>query len=155
VSRQPYSTSALDSAIMFAERSMRCDSFRKAAIDLKIRLLITLGNFKEGSQFIDSLKDSDFNYTYKKKLDHDNFVALGYQALEDSSKQLMVMRQMAIDLEKYIKHNTLSSKEFEEAYLDLYSLKGSFTKPAVINKEIDSLKHVHPDKESFFDFLKK
>ena len=150
----PTNTAAFDSALIIVNRCMQCDSIKTAVVDLKIRLLITLGKFKEGSDFVDSLQSSDFAYPYKKELNHDNFIALNFASNKDTISRDKIFKKMAVDLEKYITDNTLKSKEFQEAYIDLYSLKGNFTNSTEVNREIDSLKIRHPNDAKFFDFLK-
>jgi hypothetical protein len=44
----PNNTAALESALIIGNRCLHCDSIKKSVVDLKIRLLITLGKFKEG-----------------------------------------------------------------------------------------------------------
>ena len=122
----PNNTAVLDSALIIANRCMQCDSIKKSVVELKIRLLIALRKFNEGSDFVDSLQSSDFQYPYKKKLNHDNFIALNFASNKDTISRDNVFREMAVDLEEYINGSTLKPKEFQEAYLDLYSLKGNF-----------------------------
>ncbi|HEV8084694.1 MAG TPA: hypothetical protein VGP55_15920 [Chitinophagaceae bacterium] len=148
-------TSSLDSALVLVNRSMPCDSIRKSVIELKLRLLITLKKYKEGAEFIDSLTNDDFEYTYKRKLNHDNFIALKFQSNKDTNNRNSVYRKMDANLEKYINSNKLSSKEFEEAFLDLYTIKGNFIDPIRINQEIDSLKRTYPAKANFFSFFQQ
>lgn len=151
----PTNKQALDSALTILNTCMQCDSIKKSVVDLKLRLLITIGKFKEGADFVDSLKSSDFEYPYKRKLYYDNFIALNFALNKDTASRDSVSREMTNDLEKYIKDNKLASREFQEAYLDLFSFKENFLDSAKINQEVDSLKRRYPDNERFFDYLKK
>lgn len=128
---------------------MQCDSIKAAVVDLKIRLLITLGKFKEGSKFIDSLQVSDFIYPYKKKLNHDNFIAGSFTSDNDTISRDKVLRQMASDLESYIYSNNLKSKEFQEAFIDLTAIDSTAS-----YHQIDSLKIKYPNEVKFLDFFK-
>jgi hypothetical protein len=150
----PSNKTALDSALIILNRCMECDSIKKSVVELKIRLLITLGKFKEGSAFVDSLKSSDFEYSYKKELNRDNFIALNYTSNKDTISRNNIYRRMTADLEKYINRNNLNSKELQEAYIDLFSLKENFLDSTIVNQEVDSLKRKYPDNAQFFDFLK-
>jgi len=133
---------------------MKCDSIKAAVVDLKIRLLITLGKFKEGFDFIDSLQVSDFTYPYKKKLNHDNFIALNFESKKDTVSRNLTYRKMASDLKTYINNNSLKSKEFQEAFTDLSSLTGNLDNSTLSNGQIDSLKLKYPDETKFLDFFK-
>ncbi len=128
---------------------MQCDSIKAAVVELKIRLLSTLGKFKEGSKFIDSLQVSDFIYPYKKKLNHDNFIALNFASHNDTVNRNKVLRQMASDLGSYISNNHLTSKEFQEAFLELTAIDST-----AAYRQIDSLKIKYPNEEKFFNFFK-
>ena len=150
----PTNKVALDSALTILNNCMQCDSIKKSVVDLKIRLLITIGKFKEGADFVDSLKSSDFVYPYKRNLYHDNFIALDFALIKDSIRRDSVFREMANRLENYINENKLESKEFQEAYLDLFSIKENFLDSTIINQEVDSLTRKYPDNAQFFDFLK-
>jgi hypothetical protein len=154
-SKKRSNPAALDSALIIVNRCMQCDSIKAAVVDLKIRLLITLGKFKEGSEFIDSLQTSDFTYPYKKKLNHDNLIALNFVSNRDTISRDKVFREMADDLERYINSDNLKSKEFQEAFSDLYSLKENFIDSTVLNRLIDSLKIKYPNEVKFLDFFKR
>jgi len=147
--RNPSNPAALDSALIIVNRCMKCDSIKTAVVDLKIRLLIALGKFKEGSKFIDSLQASDFTYPYKKKLNHDNFIALNFASYKDTINHDKVFREMAAGLGSYINNNNLKSKEFQEAFIDLNSIDS-----AESNRQIDSLKIKYPGEAKFLDFFK-
>ena len=121
--KTPTDFSTLDSALNIVNRSMQCDSIKLLVIDLKIALLITLGRYEEGAKFIDSLQSSDFTFPYKKALNHDNFVALNYMSKNDTISRDRVYNKMANDLERYIKTNSLKSKEFKEAFIELNGLQ--------------------------------
>ncbi len=146
---------SLESALTIIDKCMQCDSLRKSVIELKIRLLTALKKFKEGSDFIDSLQSSDFEYPYKKKLIHNNFIALNFTSNRDTRSGDSIFRKMSIDLENYINDNNLKSKELHEAYIDLFSLKEKFLDSITINREVDSLKIKYPNNANFFDFLKR
>ncbi len=151
----PTSKSALDSALLIVNRCMQCDSIKKSVTDLKIRLLITLGKFTEGSHYVDSLELSAFTYPYKQKFNHDNFVALNFASKKDTINRNNAYRQMISDLENYINSNNLKQKEFQEAFIDLFTLKEKLVDTIVINREIESLKIKYPDDANFFDFFKQ
>jgi hypothetical protein len=150
----PNDFSALDSALDIVNRSMQCDSIKTAVVDLKIRLLITLGKYDEGSRFADSLQLSDFTFPYKKTLTHDNFIALNFASKGDTISRDKVYNKMATDLEGYIKQNNLKSKEFQEAFTELSSLQRNSSDSIKLTLLIDSLKIKYPGEERFLDFFK-
>jgi hypothetical protein len=147
--------SALDSALNLANECLQCDSIKKAVVDFKIALLITTKKYSEGMNFISSLKDDDFTFGYKKNVAYKNFQALAYASTNDTTKQKLVYREIANDLEQYIKQQIINAKEFEEIYIDLFSVKENFLDANEINKEVEILEKKYPDKSTFFEFLKK
>ena len=152
--KMPIDTLSLDSALILLNHSIQCDSIKTAVIDLKVSLLITLGKFKSGSEFVDSLTETDFVFPYKKQLYHDNFIALNYQADKDTSKRNLIYQQMVSNLTRYINENKSNPNELEDAFLDLYTIKRIFVDSLTINREIDSLKNIYPNNKNLFDFLK-
>jgi hypothetical protein len=143
----------LDSALVIANMCMECDSIRTAVVELKIRLLLSLGRFKEGSLFIDSLKASDFIYPYKRKLFHDNFMAQNFASRRDTISHDELLRKMFGDLEDYINTNNLESKEFQEAFIDLNNLSDRLKYTGVLLVRIDSLRIKYPEESKFLDFF--
>jgi len=152
--KNPTDSSALDSALNILNRNMQCDSIKTAVVDLKIALLITLGKYDEGAMFIDSLQSSDFIFPYKKTLNHDNFIALNFAFKGDTVSSGKVYNKMAADLESYIKENNLKSKEFQEAFTELSSIKRNSIDSIKLASLIDSLKIKYPEEERFLDFFK-
>lgn len=151
--KNPDNKASLDSALIIANRCMKCDSIKAAVVDLKIRLLITLGKFKEGSDFIDSLQVSDFTYPYKKTLNHDNFIALQFASNKDTINRDKVYQKMYAYLDNYITNNNLKSKEFQEAFTDLSALPGNSIDSISMTRQIDSLKIKYPNEVKFLDFF--
>lgn len=151
----PTRQSALDSALYLANESMQCDSIRKAVVDFKITLLVSMKKYGEGISFIDSLKDSDFTYGYKKKFMAKGLQALAYNDKKDTINRNLVYREMANDIEQYINKQNVSSKEFNEAYTNLFAIKENYLDAVQINEEVEVLKNRYTDKQSFFDFFKK
>jgi hypothetical protein len=147
--------SALDSAMNLANECMQCDSIKKAVVDFKITLLVSMKKFNEGISFIDSLSDSDFSFGYQKKMMSKSLKALTYDSKSDTANRNLVYTEMANDLEQYIKSHELSDKEFKDIYTYLYIVKGNFLGANQINKEVESLEKKYPDKITFFEFLKK
>jgi hypothetical protein len=146
----PANQLSLDTALRLVNESLICDTVKKAAVDLKITLLTTMGKYSEGMKFVDSLKESDFTYGYKKKLIYKNF-----QALRDTTKRNIVYAEIASILEQYIKQHSMNDKEFKEIYTDLFAVKENYVDTNQINKEVEALKKQYPDKEAFFNFFKK
>jgi hypothetical protein len=147
--------SALDSALYLANECMQCGSIKQAVVDFKITLLVSMKRYREGISFIDSLKNSDFTYGYKKKFMAKGLQALEYDVNKDTINRNLVYKEMANDIEQYINEHKVSSKEFDEAYTDLFAIKENYLDANQINEQIDLLKNKYPDKQSFFDFFKK
>lgn len=134
---------------------MQCDSIRKAVVDFKITLLVSMKKYAEGISFIDSLNENDFTFGYKKNLISKSVQALDYSSKNDTIKQDLVYKEIANDIEKYITKQNISKKEFKEIYTDLFSVKEKYMDAGQINKEVEDLKKLYPEKEAFFDFFKK
>lgn len=152
----PLRSSALDSAMELANECIKYDSIRKAVIDFKITLYVSMNKYAEGVLFIDSLSEKDFTFHYKR-----NFMSMGLQALEhrynnDSIKESQIYREIVNDIEHYIdSKKDIDAKEFIEVYTDLFTAKEKFLNASQINIEIDALKSKYPEKKSFFDFFKQ
>lgn len=151
----PLRQSALDSALNLANECMQCNEFRKAAVDLKITLLVSMEKYSDGIGFINSLNESDFAFRYKKKFMAKALQALEYNSKKDTTKRDLVYKEMANDIEQYIKSENINDKEFVEVYTDLFSIKEKYLDAVQINMEVEILKNRYPDKQSFFDFFKK
>ncbi len=147
--------SALDSAMNLANECMQCDSIRKAVVDFKITLLTSMKKYVEGISFINSLNENDFTYRYKQKLKSKSLQALDYNYKRDTIKQNLVYKEITNDLEQYIMKENISGKEFKEIYTDLFAVKKNYLDANQINKDVENLKKLYPDKETFFDFFKK
>lgn len=152
--KNPDNKASLDSALTIVSMCMKCDSIKAAVFDLKIRLLITLGRIKEGSDFIDSLQISDFTYSYKKTLNHHIFMALNFAANKDTINRDKVYQKIAAYLESYIRSHNLKSKEFQEAFTDLNALPKNFIDSVSLTGQIDSLKIKYPNEVKFLNFFK-
>ncbi len=145
----------LDSALSLVNESLQCESIKKSVIEFKIRLLISMKKYSQGIAFVDSLKESDFTYNYKKNLMIKNLRALSYSSENDTTQRNLIYQEMANDLEQYIKNQKVKGKKFEEIFLDLYSVKEHFLNANQINNEIDSLIKVYPEQKPFFEYLRK
>ena len=152
--KNPTDFATLDSALNIVNRCMQCDSIKMAVVELKIRLLQTLGKYEQGSKFIDSLQSSDFPFPYKKTLYQDNFIALNFASKGDTISRDKVYNKMAADLENYIRKSDLKSKEFQEAFTELSAFPKSSTDSLKFSSLIDSLKYKYPDEERFLNFFK-
>ena len=152
--KNPTDFAKLDSALNIVNRCMQCDSIKMAVVELKIRLLQTLGKYEQGSKFIDSLQSSDFPFPYKKTLYHDNFIALNFASKGDTISRDKVYNKMAADLENYIRKSDLKSKEFQEAFTELSAFPKSSTDSLEFSLLIDSLKSKYPSEERFLNFFK-
>jgi len=147
--------SALDSALSLTNECMLCDSIRKAVLDFKITLLISMKRYTEGISFIDSLKENDFTFGYKKNLMSKSLQALDYGSKNDTIKQKLVYREIANEIEQYIKKQNINNKEFKEIYTDLFDVKENYLDAIQINKDVEDLKKIYPEKKTFLDFFKK
>jgi len=151
----PTRQSALDSALSLTNECMQCDSIRKAVVDFKITLLISMKKYAEGISFIDSLKENDFTFGYKKGMMSKGLQALYYGSKNDTIKRNLMYKEIANDIEQYIKKKNLNNTEFKEIYTDLFAVKENYLNASQINKELEDLKNLYPEKKTFFDFFKK
>jgi hypothetical protein len=128
--------SALDSALSLTNECMQCDSIRQAVVDLKITLLVAMKKYQDGINFIDSLKESDFVFAYKKSFTSKALQALDYESKKDTVKRNLIYEEMASNLEQYIKKQNVSDKEFKEAYTELFAVKDFYLSANQINAEV-------------------
>lgn len=141
--RQP----ALDSALHLANECMQCDSIKMEVIDFKWRILATLKRYDDAVAFIDSLKESDFTFAYKQRYLSKALRALAYISKNDTANRNNIYKEMAADIDRYVKKRTISEEEFQEIYLDLYEVKKQYLDTTQVNKEIDSLKMTYDKKQ--------
>ena len=151
----PTRQSALDSSMLLANQCMQCDSIRKAVIDLKITLFTGMKKYEEGGRFIDSLNENDFTFNYKQNFMSKALKALDYNSKNDAIKRNLVYKEIADDIEQYIKEQNVSPKEFKEVYTDLFAVKEKYLDANQINKEVENLKQIYPEWQQFFDFFKR
>lgn len=151
----PARQSALDSSLILVNECLQCDSIKKAVVDLKITLLISMKKYTEGISFIDSLNENDFTFGYKKNLMSKSLYALDYGSKNDTIKKNLLYKEIADGIEKYIKEQTISNTEFKEIYTDLFAVKENYLDSNQINKEVEDLKKLYPAQETFFNFFKK
>jgi len=144
----------LDSALTLVNQTFLCDSLRKAAVELKITILIAMKKYSFGESFVDSLSESDFSFKYKKNLMLKNFQAFESEAKADTITENLIYRQMMLDLESYLNTHSVSEKEFDEAYMDLFAIKRNILDKKQINKEVGNLEEKYPQKKQFFEYLK-
>jgi hypothetical protein len=145
---------ATDSALILLNECMDCDTMRKAAIELKINILIGEEKYLEGIKFVDSLKGSDFNFHYKRIWYLKVLQALKYNSEGDSTRRDSTYNRLSEDLENYINHNDLSTEEFQDIYITLYALKEKIEDANKVNQEVDSLEQKYPGQKRFFEFLR-
>ncbi len=146
---------SLVAALNILNKIKSCKLIAKTAADLKIRIFIQLNEFEKGILFVDSLDLSHFEYPYKKKLIHDNFLALQYSNKNDTLNRDKTYQLMADNLEKYSNTIKLDKKEFQELFTDLFTLKEKIVSSSILNNEIDSLKRSYPEHTTFLDFFKQ
>lgn len=155
VQRNQNNTDSLNYALTLTDKLLDCRKIYKSVIDFKIALLISLKSYDEGAMFVSKLNDEDFSYKYKRNLIEKNFKALKYEFLRDTANQKLTYRSMSQDIEKYIISNDIRNMEFEEAFIDLFTIQEKFLNTNQINTQVDSLKKKYPDKQSFFNFFYK
>jgi hypothetical protein len=150
------STPKLDSALRLANACLKCDSIRKAVVDFKITLLVSLKKYSEGIKFIESLSENDFLFSYKMKLALNELQALVYKSKGDTVKEKATYVEISKYLEQYGKEQkNLSDKEFKEVYTDLFSVKEYYQNANQINENVRELITLYPERASFFNFFKK
>lgn len=144
-----------DSAITLLDKSLQCDEAKKAAVDIKITLLVSRKRFAEGMRFIDSLNENDFTFPYKKQFLLKALEALSFEDRGDTANRNRVCAAISAALEQYIEKHQLEPKEFMEIYVDMFLVKGKYLTDSELNREVELLKSKYPGKESFFNSLKQ
>ena len=147
--------SLLLSSIDECEKSMPCLETRKAAIELKVGLIIKLKRFQEGQKYVDSLTESDFKLKYKKRMWHNYFIALEFDSKGDTVKRNNYYKEIVSDIQNYIFKDSLPAGEInEESYYDLLFAKSKFLNKKEVYDEIEVLIHRYPKEQQFFDGVK-
>jgi hypothetical protein len=142
-----------DSALTVIDHYLHCDSARRALADIKIRILLSQQRYSGALKFIDSLSNNDFTYPYKSIVTAGQVRYLASKT-SDSVHAATELASTVDYLSGYIKSSELSDPEFKEAFIDLFSLKGKILDSTAINREVDSLKNLHPEKSQFFEFFR-
>lgn len=151
----PNRPSTLDSALSLTNDIMGCDSIRKAVVEFKINLLITLQQYSKALSFVDSSNSTDFTYNYKKNLTYRSIQALAYDSKGDKGQRDSIYKILNNELEAYIKNQTPLGKEFKEIYTELFAVKRKYQDSKQTNVEAEILKNKYPEYQSFFEFFKE
>lgn len=145
--------SALDSALNLTNLMLNCDTVRRDAIELKATILTQLERFEEGIRFVDSLKASDFNYGFKKEYLSKLYKAFSLERKGELESSKNIYKEIDTYFSNYIKNNLLSVTEFKQVLIYQFEIKGRYITKNEINKQVDSLKLIYPDKSEFLNFL--
>lgn len=150
----PYRISAIDSALILTNEISQCKDIRKAVVDFKITLLLSLQRYQQTLNFIDSLSTNDFIYDYKKNTTYKGVLALRYDLQGDKVSRDSVYKEIGNEVEKYIENRHPSEEEFNAIYTDLFATQKMYLNPEQIDNNLELLKRRYPAKSTFFDFFK-
>jgi hypothetical protein len=147
--------SLLTRALDEIEPSMQCKETRAGAIELKFAVLALLKRYEQGYKFADSLNENDFALSYRKSMYSRFMRAMDYESRSDTADRNKCYGQIVSDIENYLRIGNAGKAKFnEEAYIDLFFIKGRLLGRGQIDAEIDSLKQKYPVEGDFFDALK-
>lgn len=144
----------LRSALNEVDKAIQCNETKSKSIELKISLLSLLKEFKVAYEFIDTLKDDNFKYRYKKAMNYNYFRALDYGNKLDTLNSNLFFKKSLKSVQDFIDKESATTTLNEEAYFDLFFIKKQFESKEKMANEIDSLKKKYPEHEQFFDALK-
>jgi hypothetical protein len=148
-------TSSLQKSLENVNESVKCPETRRNSIDIKISVLELLGRYQSGYQFIDSLKEDDFQARYMKKVNYNYFRALDYESKRDITSSKRILQETISDIQTYINKESLPADSVDEdAYLNLFMIKKKLLDTIQIGSQIDSLKKAFPKSTDYFNTLR-
>lgn len=147
-------SSNLKKALYYTDQALKCEQTRFQSIERKVSILILLKKYKTGYEFIDSLKNKDFNKEYKKKMNYNFLKALEHDANADTLSAAKCFNEAITAINLYLKNNKNNSQIDKDAYYDLYFVKSKVLPIGQLEKELDSLGKTNPVFKDFFLVLK-
>jgi tetratricopeptide (TPR) repeat protein len=147
-------TSLLQKSLDNTELAMKCDTIRKAAIELKISILMLLKRYKNGYEFVDSLSTKDFIVSYEKEISYYSFQAMNYESNGDTINRNKCFNDAIEYIQNYIQQERLPSGKLDErVYYDLFLMKWRILNKQELKTEIELAEQQHPDNKDFFESL--
>jgi hypothetical protein len=144
----------LPEAIKTIELSLQCPETRRAAVELKLSLLSLQKQYRNAYYFVNTLSESDFKYSYRKKMNYDFFRALEYESKPDTLKRNVYLNKARAAIEKYIgEQSTHDDKSDMEPYYDLIFIMKKMGSQQRLNTEIDRLKKKYPGTTNMLNAL--
>lgn len=148
--------SLLSSALKEVELYSKCFGKSQKSVELKISLLSLLKEYEKAIEYISSLEESDFKYSYKKEMNYNYFLALLSESKSDTIKRNRFLNNAILSVQKYIDNNKFPSiKNNQEAFYDLFNMKNLILSKQSLVKQIDDLKTIYPNDIEFIDILRK
>jgi len=145
----------VDSLISATDIAIECPATRMAAVELKCSILIRWKKYKEGYEFVESLKQEDFKLPYKKQLYWNYFHAYECEANIDTIGRNRYLNSIIKNVSRYIlEKNTHSNEIDKEAYYDLFFIKSRVLSSQEFDGQLNILMKKFPNDKEFLEALK-
>ncbi len=149
-------TDYLKAAQLFLDSSLYCNETRKKSIQRKIQVFYLQKVFKEGAMFVDTLKNSDFEFEYEKQMYKNDLAGLGYAEINDIKKRDSAFNVSITNIQYYIDKNKYTKFSADTvAFYSLYYTKSKIFDTIRISNEINVLKQKFPKDKAAIDRMKE
>ena len=149
-------TGFLKVAQLFLDSSLYCNETRKKSIQRKIQIFYLQKAFKEGAMFVDTLKNSDFDFEYEKQMYKNDLNGLGYAEINNIKKRDSAFNVSIRNIQYYIDKNKYLKFSADTAvFYSLYYTKSKIFDTMRISSDINILKQKFPSDKSAIDRMKE
>jgi len=137
--------SQLADALKAVDYALACPETRRAAVELKMGLFSLQKQYMAAYEFIGSLSEGDFKYSYKKAMNYNFFRALAVKDKLDTTNRNVYLGKAKNAIETFIsKQPTHDDKSNVEPYYDLVLIMKRIGNTQKTNSEINKLKTKYP-----------
>ena len=144
----------LKKALQSLDTSLKCRDTKTESINLKITIYSLLEDYKDGISFVDSLKKTDFNQPYERKMFSNIFKASQLAFKGDSIRSKTVYFGIASDIRQFLKKSKVDIFD-KETFSNLFFVESKYLTQSEISEQLDSLKMKFPNDSNFIDLLSK
>jgi len=151
---ESYNKEYLYTALSLFDSSFLCKSTRFQSINSKIITYNLLRNYKEGSEYINSLQSEEFKKPYEKKINKELFDGYFLQSSGDSIGARTIFMQIASDLKTFLINKKSGDLE-KDVLSTLIFIESKYFSVSQLKDELEELKGKFPNDKEFIDSLEK
>ena len=112
--------------------------------------------YKEGAMFVDTLKNSDFEFEYEKQMYKNDLTGLQYAEINDIKKRDSAYNVSITNIQNYIDKNKYTKFSADTAaFYSLYYTKSKIFDTIRISNDINVLKQKFPNDKAAIDRMKE